>query len=73
VAQKTSRDALGLAGAQGSPLRVWIDDWTLADPGGSGESWTLHAAQPGYELGLTLTPLTAAVLNGDAGLSRKSD
>ena len=73
VAQKMSRDALGLAGAAGAPLRVWIDDWTLAGPDGSGESWTLHAAQPGYELELTLTPLTAPVLNGDAGLSRKSD
>ncbi len=73
VAQKLSRDALGLAGAQASPLRVWIDDWALAGPGGGSGSWTLHAAQPGYELGLTLAPLTAAVLNGAAGLSRKSD
>jgi predicted secreted hydrolase len=73
VAQKLSRDALGLAGAQASPLRVWIDDWALADPGSASGSWTLHAVQPGYELGLTLAPLTAAVLNGAAGLSRKSD
>jgi predicted secreted hydrolase len=71
-AQKMSREALGLAGAQGSPLRVWIDDWTLAEPGAGGASWKLHAAQPGYALELTLTPLTAPVLNGDAGLSRKS-
>ena len=73
VAQKLSRAALGLAGAQAAPLRVWIDDWTLADADSRGGSWTLHAAQPGYQLELTLTPLTAAVLNGDAGLSRKSD
>ena len=30
-AQKLSRAALGLAGAQGAPLRVWIDDWTLVE------------------------------------------
>jgi predicted secreted hydrolase len=73
VAQKLSRAAVGLAGAEALPLRVWIDDWTLAGPAAGGESWTLHAAQPGYELTLTLTPLTAPVLNGDAGLSEKSD
>jgi predicted secreted hydrolase len=72
-AQKMSREALGLAGAQGSPLRVWIDDWTLSEPDAGGATWTLHASQPGYALELTLTPLTAPVLNGDAGLSRKSD
>jgi predicted secreted hydrolase len=38
-AQKLSRGALGLAGAQMPPLRVWIDDWTLGAPGvgGGGE------------------------------------
>jgi predicted secreted hydrolase len=36
------------------------------------EPWTLHAAQDGYEIELTLEPLTAPVPNGAAGLSRKS-
>jgi predicted secreted hydrolase len=75
--QKLSREALGLAGAQASPLRVWIDDWFLAaapdEPAAGEERWTLHAAQPGYEIELTLTPQGAPVLNGAAGLSRKSD
>jgi predicted secreted hydrolase len=75
--QKLSREALGLAGAQASPLRVWIDDWSLtaAAEGATagGERWTLHAAQPGYEIELTLAPQAAPVPNGDAGLSRKSD
>jgi predicted secreted hydrolase len=31
-AQKYSRDALGLAGAQGEPFRVWVDDWVLGSP-----------------------------------------
>ncbi|HET7756607.1 MAG TPA: lipocalin family protein, partial [Steroidobacteraceae bacterium] len=35
--------------------------------------WTLHAAEPGYALELTLRPLMAPVPNGVAGLSRKSD
>ena len=71
-AQKLARGALGLAGAQRAPLRVWIDDWTLAAPGGGAE-WKLAAAQPGYALELRLQPLTPPVSNGEAGLSRKSD
>ncbi len=67
-AQKLSRAALGLAGAQGAPLKVWIDDWSLT----GGEPWRLRAAQPGYELELELTALTPPVLNGDAGLSVKA-
>ena len=68
--QKLSRAALGLAGAQAVPLHVWLDDWALK---GSGSSWELHATQPGYSIDLTLEPQSAPVLNGEAGLSRKSD
>src|SRR5580658_2295804 len=69
-AQKLSRAALGLAGAQLAPLRVWIDDWSLTANVPASE-WQLHAAEAGYQLDVTLTPQTAPVLNGDAGLSRK--
>ncbi len=31
-AQKRSRGALGLAGAQSEPFRVWLDDWVLGSP-----------------------------------------
>jgi predicted secreted hydrolase len=31
-AEKYSRDALGLAGAQAEPFRVWLDDWVLGSP-----------------------------------------
>jgi predicted secreted hydrolase len=68
-AQKLSRDALGLAGAGGAPLRVWIDDWSLSE---EGSGWMLHAAQSGYEIALTLEAQAAPVLNGDAGVSVKS-
>lgn len=71
-ATKASRGALGLAGAEGLPLRVWIDDWTLAAAGEAPGDWRLSAAQPGYALELELHPLTPPVLNGAAGLSRKS-
>jgi len=80
--QKLSREALGLAGARSEPLDVWIDDWSLnAGPGSDVVSavsaaqplpWRLHAAQEGYAVDLTLEPLSEPVLNGKAGLSRKS-
>jgi len=69
-AQKLSRGALGLAGAQADPLRVWIDDWSLT---AGASSWRLRAAGQGYALELDLTPAGAPVLNGEAGFSRKSD
>jgi predicted secreted hydrolase len=71
-AEKFSRDALGLAGAQAQPFRVWLDDWMLGTEQHQGQ-WKLHAAGPGYELTLQLEPLLAPVLNGEQGLSRKGD
>lgn len=73
-AQKLSRAALGLAGAQGAPLRVWIDDWSLEGQPqpGAAPHWRLQAAQAGYALQLELTPVGAPVANGEAGLSVKS-
>ncbi len=72
-AQKLSRGALGLAGAEGPPLHAWIDDWTLAAAGAAPGDWKLAAEQEGYALDLEMHPLTPPVLNGAAGLSLKSD
>jgi predicted secreted hydrolase len=66
-----ARAALGLAGAQASPFRVWLDSWSVGAEGTSGD-WILKAADPEYGLRLELRPLSAPVLNGDRGLSVKS-
>lgn len=76
-AQKFSRDALGLAGAQAEPFRVWLGDWVLGSPvpapgAGAAIPWTIHAQGEGYELTLEAEGLGQPVLNGDHGLSRKS-
>jgi predicted secreted hydrolase len=72
-AQKFSRDALGLAGAQADPLHVWLDDWMLGeDSQAQSPRWKLHARGQGYELTLDAQPLMQPVLNGQDGLSRKS-
>jgi predicted secreted hydrolase len=72
--QKLARAALGLAGAQSAPLHVWLDDWSLEESAtGSSGHWKLHAAQPRYAIDLALELQSAPVLNGAAGLSRKSE
>ncbi len=75
-AQKLSREALGLAGASAAAPGVRIDDWSLQSQGqatpGNAAAWTLKAAEPGYQIELTLEPLGTPVLNGEQGLSRKS-
>jgi predicted secreted hydrolase len=71
VAERFSRGAVGLAGAQAEPFRVWIDDWELASDG-DGDDWRLRASGDDFELDLELRPLKEPVLNGERGLSRKS-
>jgi predicted secreted hydrolase len=69
-AQSYARGALGLAGAQATPFRVWLEDWSLGESKPS--EWQLRAAEEKYTLTLELQPLLSPVLNGEQGLSRKS-
>jgi len=73
VAQKYSRDALGLAGAQADPFRVWIDDWQLAASGSDNTQWQLRAADDEFGIEFSLSPVKHPVLQGIEGLSQKSD
>jgi len=78
VEQKYSRGAAGLAGAQGNPFRVWIDNWSVQEKPIEGmsspapETWELAASGDGFGLKLDLTAMKPPVLNGKSGLSRKS-
>ncbi len=73
AAERYSRGALGLAGAQSSPFRVWIEDWEIAAlQAGTPERWRLRASDRGFSLDLELAAQKPPVLNGDAGLSQKS-
>ena len=77
--ERRAREALGLAGAASEPLRVWLGPWSLAaDPAApEAESdrpvWALRVQDERYGLDLKLRALQAPVLNGDGGLSIKSD
>ena len=71
VAQRYSRGAAGLAGAQAKPFRVWIDDWEMAGKAEAG-TWHLIADDEDFGIDLELRALKPPVLNGIDGLSQKS-
>jgi predicted secreted hydrolase len=67
--ERWSRGALGLAGAQSKPFRVWIDNWSVE---GNHNSFGLKAADGTISIDLLLKPVKPVVLQGDKGLSQKS-
>ena len=71
ASEKSARGALGLAGAQAAPFRVWIDDWEIL--GVDDNTWQIRAGHNDFAIDLELTALKPPVLNGEAGLSQKSD
>ena len=68
-AERFSRGAAGLAGAQADPYRVWLEDWTIEQiaPG----QVRLRARTEAVALDLTLNETLPPVLHGDGGLSMK--
>jgi len=71
VGQRYSRGAVGLAGAQASPFRVWIDDWEMAGTTEK-DTWHLVASDEDFGIDLELSALKPPALNGIDGLSQKS-
>lgn len=74
--ERFARGAAGLAGAQASPFRVWVEDWSIESMGADGQAAAtfpvrLRAAAGEVALDLVLNSERAPVLQGDAGLSAK--
>jgi predicted secreted hydrolase len=69
--ERFARGSAGLAGAEGEPLRVWLEDWSL-EMDAAGNTWRLRAAEDAVMFDLEMQAVKPAVLNGDRGLSRKS-
>jgi predicted secreted hydrolase len=65
---RVGRAALGLAGADASPFRVWVEDWSAE---GDGASARLRAHDGEVAIDLEVAPAKPVVLQGDRGLSRK--
>jgi predicted secreted hydrolase len=63
---------IGLAGAETQPFRVWAEDWQIA---GDPQHLTVRGVDAQQQLGLDLQldALKPPVLQGNEGLSRKSD
>ena len=68
---RTERLALGLAGAEPKPFRVWIDDWEARGEGATGLPVRLRASEGDTAIDLTLESGKPVVLQGERGLSRK--
>ncbi|MCB1758623.1 MAG: carotenoid 1,2-hydratase [Gammaproteobacteria bacterium] len=68
--ERFAREALGLAGAQAEPLRVWVEDWQLSQSAFE-RPWQLRAASDRFTIELQLAPAHPPRLQGEAGLSRK--
>ena len=69
--ERFSRDAVGLAGAQAAPYRVWVEDWSAEEM--SGDSVRLVADGGDVALDLMLTQTLHPVLHGKDGLSIKGE
>jgi len=67
--ERLSRGALGLAGAQALPLRIWVEDWSVSEP----EHGVLRLFARGTSgaVDLELRGIERIVAQGDAGLDRK--
>lgn len=70
--ERLSRGAVGLAGAQASPFRVWLYDWQALSTGAATFPIRLRARTREFGLDLVLHGGKPVVLQGDEGLSRKS-
>lgn len=70
--ERFSRAAVGLAGAQAAPFRVWLEDWRLEGAADSPFPMRIRAAQEDSAIDLYLESAKPLVLQGEQGLSRKS-
>jgi predicted secreted hydrolase len=69
--ERYARPGPGLAGAQGDPYRVWLEDWEIAET--DADAYRLQASQEGIRLDLSLTDDMGIVQHGDGGYSRKGE
>ncbi len=71
-AERLARGALGLAGQDAEPFRLWLEDWSIVGGPGGAFPWQLKIKTDAFEFAFTLKPQREPVLQGDGGLSQKS-
>lgn len=67
--QRLERGAAGLAGAQATPYKVWLDDWSVSEV--SPNTYQLTAKQAEIALDLVMEDAKGPILQGDQGYSQK--
>jgi len=71
AASRSSRQALGLAGAEAEPFKVWVEDWSAQGVAGDATSVRLRATDGDVAIDLTLDSAKPVVSQGERGLDRK--
>jgi len=71
ASSRLSREALGLAGAQTRPFRVWLEDWSAESEAPGGLPMRLRAADGEVAVDLVLDSAKPVALQGDRGWSPK--
>ena len=69
--ERFSREALGLAGDEANPFRIWLEDWSVFADGPDIPPIQLHAGTDRIGLALTLDSDKPPVSHGDDGVDAK--
>ena len=69
--ERFSRGAAGLAGAQSTPFKVWLEDWAAEQVGDDVLPMQVQAEQGGVKIDFVMDLAKPIVLQGDAGYSVK--
>ena len=70
--ERFSRGALGLAGAEASPFKLWLEDWSAESTSDKTLPFRLAAKEGVVAIDLVLDTSKPVVFHGDRGLSQKS-
>jgi predicted secreted hydrolase len=71
--ERLSRAGNNLAGASSKKYQVWLHDWLASSMGNSDFPLRLQAKSPEFAIDLILKTRKDVILQGDQGLSRKSE
>jgi predicted secreted hydrolase len=71
AAERFSRGAAGLAGAQPEPYRVWLEDWEAGARDGNFVAQTVRASAEDVSVALQLDARKPIILHGESGYDRK--
>ncbi len=71
-ADRSSREAMRMAGSDAAPFRVWVETWEIRQTGARPMDALVVADAANFALSLELRPARGPVLHGDRGLSPKS-